>query len=194
MSPGTASANTRRWSRPAVCALPTRCAWCASAGSICRKQCRRAWAPWRRPETAGRKAGRNSGGGRAGRSCQRGESKLAGSGRHRGTCRGGGARHGTGQGGGRKACRAASGERAVPLRADAPAQQRLERRIWTPSDFSDLAMPLVNNWQARKFARRGSARGAVRAGSQSGALGRFDPLSRLARCHALRSRWGRAAC
>ena len=47
-SPATASANTRRWSRPARSRSPTRCRWCAFARRRCRRRCRRARARWRR--------------------------------------------------------------------------------------------------------------------------------------------------
>ncbi len=54
-SPATASASTRRWSRPARSRFATRCRSCASARRRCRTRCRRASARWRRSSASTRR-------------------------------------------------------------------------------------------------------------------------------------------
>ena len=114
--------------------------------------------------------------GRAGRSSDRGEPQFARPDRDR-------------RPRGRRAiapcelAKAAGAHRAILLPVSAPfhcplmrpAQERLEVDL-DATEFRDLAMPLVNNWQARDDPhRRGSSRGSVPAGAEPRALDRIHP-------------------
>ena len=98
--------------------------------------------------------------------------------------------------------KAAGAKRALLLPVSAPfhcplmepAQQRLKADL-DATEFRDLAVPLVNGWQARRDSHGSrSARGLVSAGAQPGPVDRSDPQAGFARRQPLcRSGRGRRA-
>ena len=95
--------------------------------------------------------------------------------------------------------KAAGAKRAIILPVSAPfhcplmkpAQEKLKVDL-DATEFRDLEVPLVNNWQAREIRAGAEAReGLVSAGAESGAVGRYDPPARVARYHAIHRGRGR---
>ena len=98
--------------------------------------------------------------------------------------------------------KAAGARRAVMLPVSAPfhcalmkpAQERLKADL-DATEFRDLAVPLINNWQAREIRDRSRRpRRAVSPSAESGAVGRFHARAGRRRRHAVhRSGRGRRA-
>ena len=154
----TAWANTPRWSPPDLCDSPTPCDWSASAANICSKRFPPAWARWRRSLSfpAGKleavlaeaaqgeivtAANLNS----------PDQIVIAG--------------HTAAVNRAIELAKAAGARRAVLLPVSAPfhcpllkpAQDRLKPDL-DATEFRDLTVPLINNWQAREVRTGAEAR------------------------------------
>jgi [acyl-carrier-protein] S-malonyltransferase len=88
--------------------------------------------------------------------------------------------------------RSAGARRAMLLQVSAPfhcplmkpAQERLKPDL-DATEFHDLAIPLINNWQASEIRTAAEARGFVSTGPESGALDGDDSCAQGARRDAM---------